>query len=127
MGRDETTGTPAAMRAGTVPPLAECDRVFHWHARQELTDRLRSEPFGIHSRFPEHTAGVFWDWLRPQPSATYLEHLTRPESEQRFSDLAAVGVGGIEKDDRWVLPHAGATYWGYRAASRSFLRLARSV
>jgi len=42
-----------------LPAPAECDPVSDWYARQELTDRLRSQTFGIHARFPEHTASVF--------------------------------------------------------------------
>jgi hypothetical protein len=87
--------------------MAECDAVSYWHARQELTDRLRSEPFGAHSRFLEHTAGVFQNGLRHQPGATDLEHVSRPPSEQGFSDLTAVGVRGIEKEHPRLLLHRG--------------------
>jgi len=88
-----------------LPSLAECDPVSYWHARQELTDRLRSQPFRVHARFSEHTAGVFQDGLWLQPSATHLERLARPESEQGFSDLTAVRVRGIEKEHPGFLVH----------------------
>src|SRR5262249_61763229 len=104
-----------------------CDPVSDWYARQELTDRLRSQTFGIHARFPKHTASVFKDWLRHQPGATHLEDLPRPESEQRFSDLTAIGVRGIEKEHPSFLPHERARYWRDRAASRIAGMLARSV
>jgi hypothetical protein len=90
-----------------LPSLTEYDPVSHWDARQELTNRLRSQSFGIHARFPEHTPGVFQDGPRPQPSAAHFEHLARAKSEQGFSDLTAVAVRGIEKEHSWLLVHHG--------------------